>query len=349
MTETISKSVVSDCQTAISIRGKWVKVPSLNVNGQTIIVTGKWIKIASLHDEDWIVDALANPAACLKEFEQRSGAARADILCFSQKIPSTVPRYHYSMEMRSIAVAQVARFKDWWEKLPQETRKNVRRSQKRGVVIQVRAFEDDVIRGIADVQNETPVRQGRPYIHYGKSLEQVRRDHGAFIDRSDFICAYFGEELIGFLKLVYRGDIASVLQINTKAAHYDKRPANALLAKAAELCEARGVSCLTYGLFNYGNKGENPLREFKERHGFGEMLVPIYYVPITTWGKLCVATKLYRGVMGILPRRAITIAVNARAKWYTFVNPKSRCSSTPERPNSDRQMVRSNPPAGSSS
>src|ERR1019366_10262854 len=58
MTETISKSVVSDCQTAISIRGKWVKVPSLNVNGQTIIVTGKWIKIASLHDEDWIVDPL---------------------------------------------------------------------------------------------------------------------------------------------------------------------------------------------------------------------------------------------------------------------------------------------------
>ena len=88
---------------------------------------------------------------------------------------------------------------------------------------------------------------------------------------------------MGFLKLVYRGDVAAVLQLNSKTAHYDKRPANALLTKAVELCVARGISHLTYGLFNYGNKGDTPLREFKMRHGFREMLVPMYYVPLTVW------------------------------------------------------------------
>ncbi|MFZ0743830.1 MAG: hypothetical protein WAM85_05455 [Terracidiphilus sp.] len=301
----------------ISVRGKWVKVPALGINGQTIAVRGKWIKIASLYNEDWLEAELADPVACFQKLKELPDAPRADIFCFSQKVPATNPRYAYPAEMRSIAVANVANFKNWWEKLPQETRKNVRRSQKRGVVIKVKGFDADVIKGIADVQNETPIRQGRPYIHYGKSLDEVKHDHGDFIDRSDFICAYFENELIGFLKLVYRGDVASLLQLNSKAAHYDKRPSNALLTKAVELCEARNISYLTYGLFNYGNKGDTPLREFKVRNGFGEMLVPTYYVPLTAWGKLCVKTRLYRGPMGILPRTLITTAVNMRSKWYS--------------------------------
>jgi hypothetical protein len=304
-------------RTQVSLRGRWVDVPSLRVNDQTIIVAGKRIKIAMLHNEDWLEAELADPSACLRELKAHADALRADILCFSQKVPQTSRRYDYSMELRSIAVADVSNLKNWWEDLPQETRKNVRRSQKRGVTIQVKGFDADVIRGIADVQNETPVRQGRPYPHYGKSLEQVERDHGEFIDRSDFICAYFENELIGFLKLVYRGDVASLLQLNSKAAHYDKRPSNALLAKAVELCEARNISHLTYGLFNYGNKGDTPLREFKVRHGFREMLLPTYYVPLTMWGKFCVKARLHRGLMDILPRPLITAAVNARAKWYS--------------------------------
>lgn len=332
----------------ISVRGRWVEVPAMQVNAQTIVVTGKWIKIAALHDEDWLEDELLEPDDCVRKLKQCSGALKADILRFSQKVPGTIPRYKYSMELSSVAVAEVAKFKDWWEKLPQETRKNVRRSQKRMVVIQVKGFDDDVIRGICDVQNESPVRQGRLYHHYGKSFEQVMRDHSSFVSRCDFICAYFQNEFIGFLKLVYRGDVAAILQLNSKAAHYDKRPSNALLAKAAELCEARGIAYMTYGMFNYGNKGDTPIREFKERHGFGEMLMPTYYVPLTAWGWLCVKTRLYRGLLGILPNRMLTIALNVRAKWYSFFTPQSRCSSMSEQSFSKRQMGRSNPPAGSS-
>lgn len=347
-------AVTTDAQAAsgtieISVRGRWVKVPALRVNGQTLIVTGKWIRIANLHDESWLEGELVDPHECLERLRDSSGTYRTDILCFSQKVPETLPRYEYPMEMSSIAVAAVAGFKEWWEKLPQSTRKNVRRSQKRGVVIKVRGFDADVIKGIRNVQNESPVRQGRHYPHYGKSLEEVKRDHGSFVDRSDFICAYFEDEFIGFLKLVYRGDVASILQLNSKAAHYERRPSDALLAKAAELCEARGIAYLTYGMFNYGNKGDTSLREFKVRHGFGEMLVPTYYVPLTAWGRLCVKTKLYRGLLGILPTSILTIALAVRTKWYSLFTSPSRCSSMLEQPNCDRQMGSSNPPAGSTS
>ena len=333
----------------IGDRGKWVAVPVFRVNGQPLVVRGKWIKIASLHDEDWLEKEIVDPALCISKLKECADAPRADIFYFLQKVPETTPRYSYPMELRSVAVANVAKFNVWWESLPQETRKNVRRSQKRGVVIKVKGLDDEVVNGIVSVQNESPVRQGRHYHHYGKSSDQVKRDYSAFLDRSDFICAYFEDELIGFLKLVYRGNIASILQLNSRAAHYDKRPSNALLAKAVELCEARGISYLTYGLFNYGNKGDSSLREFKVRHGFGEMLVPSYYIPLTLWGKLCLKTKLHRGLIGILPHGVIKAAVGVRTKWYDLVKPKSRCSSMSEQSNSVRQMGRSNPPAGSSS
>ncbi len=300
----------------VSVKGKWVDAPVLRVHGQEIVTRGKWIKIAMLHDEDWVENEVIDPEACVRALRKRHGSARADIFCFSQKIPDITPRYPDAMEMRSVAVAQVPSYEGWLSQLPGPTRQNIRRAEKRGVTIQVRGFEPDVIQGICEVQNETPVRQGRPYPHYGKSYEQVRIDHGAFVDRSDFICAYSGDELIGFLKLVYRGGVASILQMVSKIVHYEKRTANGLLAKAAELCAEKGIRYLTYGEFNYGNKGDSSLREFKVRHGFSEMLVPRYYVPLTLWGTMCVKARLYRGLHGFLPHSLITAGVNLRAKWY---------------------------------
>lgn len=343
--------IVNDVQPAngtieISVQGRWVQAPACQINGQTIVVKGRHIRIAGLHDEDWLETEIADPEACLRSLKQRPDAPRADIFAFSQKVPHIVPRYKYHMEMRSVAVADVASFKAWWERLPQETRKNVRRSQRRGVILKVQSFSDDVVTGIMSIQNESPMRQGRRYYHYGKSFVETKRDHGAFLDRSDFICAYCGDEFIGFLKLVYRGNVASILQLNSKVAHRDKRPSNALIAKAAELCEAKGISHLTYGLFNYGNKGDSPLREFKVRSGFHEMLVPAYYVPLTVWGKFCVWTGLHRGLIGILPSSVISVALNVRAKWYEVNAQRSKRNSMLGQSNDTRPAGPSNPPAG---
>lgn len=308
---------ITDARTEISVKGDWVKVPALKVSNAIIVVRGNWLKVASVHDEAWLETELEDPELCVRRLkEEKDRGLHADIFTFSQKLPVTAPKYSYPVEWESVAVITLSSFQDWWEKLPQESRKNVRRSQKRGVVVRVENFDDKLIRGIIEVNNDSPVRQGRRFTHYGKTFDQVKKDHSSFLDRSDFICAYLGDELIGFLKIVYRRDVASMLQLLAKAKHYDGRPTNALIAKAVELCEARKISHITYGQFNYGNKKDSSVVNFKVRNGFQEVLMPRFYVPLTKWGALCLKLKLHRGLLGILPHRVISAGISARAKWY---------------------------------
>jgi GNAT acetyltransferase-like protein len=339
---------VTDYTVEISRMGKWITVPALKVGENALFTSGRWIKKAVVHDEDWLEGELEDPELCVKRLKERGlHRLRADIFTFSQKPPKTVPQYRYPMKWDSVAVIRLTCFKDWWEGLPQETRKNVRRSQKRGVVVRVEELDDDLVRKIIDVNNDSPVRQGKHFAHYGKTFDQVKKDQSTYLGRSAFICAYAGDELIGFLKMVYRGETASILQILPRASHQDKRPANALIAKAVELCEARGVSCLVYGMFNYGNKRDSPLLEFKIRNGFEEILMPRFYIPLTVKGSVCMKLNLHRGFLAVLPPSVITLGVRARAKWSNLKQFISRCSSMVERPNRNRQTECSNPPAGS--
>jgi hypothetical protein len=302
----------------IYIKGKWVKVPVMDVDGKTIAVRGSWLKTAVVRSEEWLETEVENPARCVTELKrQRPNGKRADIFTFVQKLPATLPKYQYPVEWESVAAIHLVTFKEWWESLPQATRKNVRRAEKRGVVVRVRKFDSDLVKELTELNNDSPMRQRVRNVEYGKSYDQTKKDYSSFLDRSDLICAYFGNELIGFLKIVYRGGVASILNFIPKTSHDDKRPANALIAKAVELSAARGVSHVTYGLFNYGNKHDSPLREFKIRNGFDEILVPRFYVPLTTWGALCMKLKLHRGALGILPHKVIALGVAARAKWQS--------------------------------
>ncbi len=330
----------------ISLKGKWFRVPTLNVDGKNIIIRGKWLKTAFIHDEEWLDTEVGDPVFCVRTLkDQKPDGLSADVFTFAQKIPATKPKYSYFLEWDSIAAVPVTTFKNWWEGLPQETRKNVRRSQKRGVKVCVKKLDGGLLQDLVNLNNDSPLRQGKVFTHYGKTLDQVTKDQADFLDRSDYICAYAGQELIGVVKLIYRGDVASILTFLPKARHNDKRPANALIAKVVELCEEKKMSYLTYGMFNYGNKRDTPLREFKIRNGFSEVLVPRFYVPLTIKGAISVRLKLHRGLLGLLPHRVITILVNARAKLQAIY--LSRCSSMSERSHRMRQMERSTPPAGS--
>jgi hypothetical protein len=313
--QTIQKNI------EIAIKGKWFTVPALEINGKDIIVRGKWIRIARVEAEEWLESELEDPRGCAQVLkEQRSGDLRADVLSFAQKLPAIRPKYEYPFEWESIAAIRLNTFKEWWDGLSQETRKNVRRAQKRGVALEVKNLDDDLIRDLQILNNDSPVRQGKTFTHYGKSLDQVKKDQAAFLDRSDYICAYHEKELIGVVKLIYRGDVASILTFLPKASHHDKRPANAMMAKAVELCEQRRIQYLIFGKFNYGNKRHTPLREFKIRNGFEEILTPRYYVPLSLKGAISVRLKLHRGLLGLLPHSAITFLVNARSKLYAVKN-----------------------------
>jgi hypothetical protein len=300
-------------QVEISIKGRRVHVPSIRVGTYTVIVSPGWLTKATVKDEAWLPgEAVTDPGAWIERLMQAH--PRADLFTFTQKLPHTRPRYAYPIEWESVAAIPTGDFDAWWQRLPQATRKNVRRAQRRGVIVRKCVFDDELLRQIVEINNETPVRQGRRFWHYGKSLAQVRADYVPLNERSTYIGAYHESELIGFIKMVDLGETASILQLLCKQAHSDKRPANTLLASAVEICSTRGVAYLTYGRYDYGTS-DSSLTEFKRRGGFEEMLLPRYYVPLTAKARLALALKIHRG-RRMLPTPLMSLARRARSAWY---------------------------------
>ncbi|MFZ0825988.1 MAG: hypothetical protein WAO02_01060 [Verrucomicrobiia bacterium] len=299
----------------ISIKGKFRTVPALRLDGHIIVADGGWLRIATIHDEHWQAAEVENPEAILAKLGERS--LKADLFTFAQKLPHTEPRFHYALEWDNVAAVPITTYADWWEKrLPQETRKNVRRSIKRGVTTQAVMLDDAVALGLKKIYDESPIRQGRKFWHYGKDVATVKRENSSYLGSSAFIGAYFEGELIGLLKMVFVGKTASIMQIISANKHYDKRPPNALLAKAVETCVEKGMAYFVYGQYVYGNNNDGPLTEFKRRNGFEQILLPRYYVPMTTKGRIAMRLKLHLGLRRLLPRKVETTLQNWRCRLY---------------------------------
>lgn len=294
--------------------GKTLYVPSTEICGRTIIVKGKRIRTAEIKDEAVIEGVtIEDPKSFITRLKESE--LTADLFTFSQRPPDITPKYDYHWDWDNWATIPTACFEDWWGSLPQVSRKNVRRAAKRGVVVKVIPFDDNLVQGVHRIYNSIRVRDGRLFWHYGKGLDSVRQGLATYLDRSDFIGAYLGEELIGFLKMVYVDDTATIFHIISMDEHYDKRPQNALIAKAAEVCEQKAVLHLIYGKFIYGNKRRSSLVEFKRRNGFQQVNFPRYYIPLTAVGEFFVRLRLYRGVSGLLPEPILYAALSCRA-WY---------------------------------
>ncbi len=295
--------------------GKTFYVPSAEVCGRTVVVTGKWIRTAQVKDEEVVEGVtVVYPESFITKLKESE--LKADVFTFAQRPPETTPKYDYHWEWDNWAAVSITCFKDWWEnRLPQESRKNVRRAAKRGVVVRIVPFDDNLVSGVHRIYNETPVRGGRLFWHFGKDFETVRRELATYLERSQFIGAYWNEELIGFIKMVYVDHVAMLMHIISMNEHYDKRPMNALIAKAVELCEQKGISHLIYGQFIYGNRRQSSFLEFKRRNGFEQINFPRYYVPLSLRGKLFVRLRLYRGLSGLIPEPILQPLLSFRA-WY---------------------------------
>jgi hypothetical protein len=274
------------------------------------------VRVATIHDEEWTQGKpIAEPEAfirCLREMPP------ADIFSFAEPLPVREPRYPFHFDWDNVAALRTAEFGDWWDSLPQETRKNVRRSQRRGISVSSVVFCDELVHGISKIYNETPIRQGRKFWHYGKSFEQVKAANATYLDRSEFIGAFFDGELIGFIKFVITNTVARVMQILSLDAHADKRPTNALLTKAVEICCKRSISYLVYGKYVYGRKEKSTVTEFKRRNGFERLDFPRYYVPLTRRGSLAIRCGLHRGIVQLLPETIVTMFLTTRAAIYNY-------------------------------
>jgi hypothetical protein len=304
---------VSDGFTEVRIRGKDIKVPATRIGDTTVVVLGRWLRFASVKDEMFLGgDLVGDPESFLRELKARG--LRAHVFTFSQKPPEVEARYDYCVEWDNLAVIPTTDYNTWWERLPQETRKNIRRAEKRGVTVRTVDVDDEFVRGVTEIYNESRIRQGKPFYHYGKDFETIKRELTTFDGTSEFLGAYKDDELIGFVKLIHMGKISSIMHIVSKNAHFDKRPTNALLAESVALCSRKGCTYLVYGNYTYGRKSNSSLAEFKRRNGFEKLMIPTYYIPLTLTGRVIVALRLYRGVIGILPPWLTSTLLVAREK-----------------------------------
>ncbi|HWW00442.1 MAG TPA: hypothetical protein VNZ64_12150 [Candidatus Acidoferrum sp.] len=177
-----------------------------------------------------------------------------------------------------------------------KTRNLVRKAQKNGVEIRRTDLTDEFVRGVVEIYNETPVRQGKPFKHFGKDFETIKRELSTFPDRSDFLGAFWNGELIGFVKVVWGRDVASLMHILSKIGRRDKAPTNGLVGRAVEVCAERKIPALHYSVWSKGGLGD-----FKRHHGFIRHETPRYFVPLNLRGEVMLKLKLHRKLVDVIP------------------------------------------------
>lgn len=288
---------------------------SIKVCGKEIRIEGMLIRIAHLDGEGY--QFLEDPEVAIDAL--RSNGPRADLFTFLQKLSQNAPKYSYFMEWDNMATLPVSTFDHWWEEqIGFKARNKAKQARKKGVVIREVPFDDDLIRGIQAIYNESPVRQGRRFRHYGKDLETIRRMKATFLSRSIFIGAFLGDQLIGFVKLVTDEDRvqAGLMHILSMVQHRDKAPTNALIAQAVRSCAERKIRYLWYANFSYGKKQRSGLSDFKERNGFEKVDIPRYYVPLTATGRAALRLDLHRGMADWVPEPLAATYRRMRSFWY---------------------------------
>lgn len=306
----------------IKPKGVPVTVPGVRVHNAAYIVTGSWLKTASLRYE-WQEDVV-DPNATIQAL--KTTPIRIDLLKFWQRIPDTKPKYSYHHEQREVAAIPVSTYKHWWDKqIRFKARNKMRKAQKLGVTIQEVSFDDNLVRGVMGIYNQSPIRRGKPFRHFGKDFETVKAELAVDLEEAVFVAAYYEGELVGFVKFQVDDRYARITLILDKVIHRDKAPTNGMIAKVVEICASRGIPFLTYYLWRRGDHGK-----FQESVGFEKISVPQYFVPLTLVGRIALFLRLHRGFKGVLPESVMIQLLALRAKWYGRLTTRRRATPSPE-------------------
>jgi hypothetical protein len=287
----------------------------MSVAGVDIRIDGRLLRTARLEHERY--DDISDPNTIIPGL--RRCGSRIDLFTFMQRLPETKAKYDYPMEWDNLAVLPVSTFEHWLKhQIRWAPRGRLRQAEKKGIATRELPFNDSLVKGIWKIYNETPIRQGKRFPHYGKDVETVQREEATHLDRSIFIGAFLGEDLIGFIKLVENKarTEATIINIVSLAQHKEKCPTNALIAHAVRACAERNISYLVYLKFAYGKRERDGLSDFKQRNGFQRIDLPRYYIPLTRVGWTAFHLGLHHRVFELLPGPMVTKFNELRASWY---------------------------------
>jgi hypothetical protein len=280
-----------------------------------IRIHGKLIRIARIDGDKY--NSPADLEAMLNAL--RSCGKRIDLFSFLQPIPETEPKYDYPMEWDNLAVLPVSTFDNWWNhQIRSLPRNRARQAEKKGVVLREVPCDEKLFEGICGIYNESPVRQGKRFPHYGMTIERAREYASTYPDRSIYVAAFVGDTMIGFIKLVMdeTRTTACLVHILSMIQHKDKAPTNALIAHAVRVCAERGIAHLVYEHFSYGKKEGDSLSHFKEVNGFQRMNLPRYYIPLTPLGRFAFRLGLHHKIVDRLPESVASRIRDFRKTWH---------------------------------
>jgi hypothetical protein len=297
--------------TEVHVKGKRLVVQSIQIGERAVVTTGTWLKAAAVREEELVEgDTIADPQFLISQLK-KSGL-RADFFTFAQRIPDIAPKYNYRTEWENAAAISITSYSHWWKECAAYSiRKAVNRAKKLGVETRIVEFDDEFVEATCSIYNEIPVRQGKTFWHYGKDFQSIKHSLATYLERSIFIGAYYQGDLIGFIKLTWVGTTGTITQILSLKRHFDKRPNNALIAKAVEICESEGKSHFIYGSFVYFDP-DSSLTEFKRRNAFEAVPLPRYYVPLTFKGRVALKLGLHRGIAGNTPKSVMKLFLRVR-------------------------------------
>jgi len=291
------------------------EIVQFSLEPKDVVVQGWLCRVAHVDGDGY--KFLADPESTVAKL--RRAHTQADLFTFVQKLPETSPLYPYLFECDNLAVLPISTFDRWWsQQIGFKARNKAKQAEKKGIVVREVPFDDALVHGIWEIYNEVPVRQGRRFPHYGKSLEAVRAMSATFLDSSILIGAFDSNRLIGFIKLTMDDTRtqAGVMHILSLICYRDKAPTNALIVQAVRSCADLGIAHLVYANFAYGKKARSSLSDFKERNGFRRVDIPRYYVPLTRWGAAAFRLGLHRRFADRVPEPVAAKLRDLRNRWY---------------------------------
>lgn len=297
----------------ISHRGKRIEVPCITVQKRKIIVTGKFIKIAQIFDDHLDQRKETNIKNVIEEVKL---SKLAHIFTFLEHFSDAVEKNNYEdifckdlyIEKEYLAVIKITTYEYWYKnELKKQTRTRLKKAARIGIKVKTVPLDDNLIKGIQKIFNETPIRQKTLFWHYGKSFDEVKQMISTYADRSFFIGAYFNDDLIGFSKLINCGVFGRANQILSMVKHNDKPVMNALIAGLVTTCVNNNIPYLSYGDWVEGSLGH-----FKQNNAFKKFAVHRYYKPLSITGKLALKYSFHKGYKHFIPNNIYHYLRNKR-------------------------------------
>jgi len=228
-----------------------------------------------------------------------------------------VPK-EWATTKEDIAYIEIHSYAEWLERIGKKTRNMIRKANKAGIKTKIVEPNDIFAEGVRRIFNETPLRQGRGFPHYGDSLAQVRNQL-SLLENCTYIGASLQDELVGFVQLAHGDNLTNISQILSLQKYWDKAINNALIAKTIEVCAEKGIRRIMYG-----GMGNHPsLDNFKQSNGFTQFRLTRYYIPLTRRGKTATKFGMHKEIGDNLPS-AIKYPLIRLYNWTSRTRTKAK-------------------------